>query len=313
MSAPISHIAHECDFSCLRYFQRRSPVSSGDVPISTVVNLSEVFGGQKETQEFVIRYLKTTHCDLFFADAAILVEGPAERILVPHFIRKHFPILTQCYTTLLEIGGSHAHRLRPLIEKLGLITLVIADSVHATESVGKSAIQPVRNQGLVTRNITLKTWLPKQDLIDKLRFNASDSDKVNKNVRVAYQHPVIVEIDGTTGEALSNTFEDSLVFENLSTFITLKGEGMIKKFKEAISKHKTSTELGGAMFEILKEGNKAEFALDLLEIQESKDLKVPTYISKGLTWLQEQLEKKQFEKFVPVEVLTPKVVIEANV
>jgi predicted ATP-dependent endonuclease of OLD family len=39
----------------------------------------------------VKRYLKATHCDLFFADGVVFVEeGQAERILVPHFIRHHF-------------------------------------------------------------------------------------------------------------------------------------------------------------------------------------------------------------------------------
>ena len=63
----------------------------------------------------------------FFADAAILVEGPAERMLVPHFIRNKFTDLDRSYTSFLEIGGSHAHRLKPLIETLGLLTLVITD------------------------------------------------------------------------------------------------------------------------------------------------------------------------------------------
>ncbi len=45
----------------------------------TVINLSDVFGDEEnETNKFVARYLKTTHCDILFADALILVEGIAE-------------------------------------------------------------------------------------------------------------------------------------------------------------------------------------------------------------------------------------------
>jgi len=75
---------------------------------------------------FAKRYLKATHCDLFFADGAVLVEGPAERILVPHFVRTRskYDFLKRCYVTWLEIGGSHAHRLSSLIEHLGLNTLI---------------------------------------------------------------------------------------------------------------------------------------------------------------------------------------------
>ena len=78
-------------------------------------------------RSFVSRYLQATHADLFFADGAILVEGAAERMLVPHFIRNHYEKLHSCYVTLLEVGGSHAHRLRPLIEHLGLNTFIITD------------------------------------------------------------------------------------------------------------------------------------------------------------------------------------------
>jgi len=221
VSTHSSHIAHECEFSCLRYF-RRLPAQKGvnEVPTAIVVNLSEVFGKQEETQRFVTRYLRTTHCDLFFADAAILVEGPAERMLVPYFIRTHFVELNQSYITVLEIGGSHAHRLQPLIDHLGLTTLVITD-LDASGPGGKS-VQPERNKKLVTRNATLKKWVPKKEAVDDL-IGLEPDDKVKKDdqfysVRVAYQCPVKVELNVANGteEALPNTFEDALVFENIS-------------------------------------------------------------------------------------------------
>lgn len=300
VSTHSSHIAHECEFLCLRYFRRFPAIDSASVPTSTVVNLSEVFGNNDETERFATRYLKATHCDLFFADAAILVEGPAERMLVPHFIRNHFPDLNQCYITLLEIGGSHAHCLRPLIEHLGLISLVITD-LDAAESAGNhKAVQPIKGEGQITGNSTLKTWLPEKELIDELLD--SSTEKVKKydqffSVRVAYQIPVFVKLeqDGNSVEALSNTFEDALVFENITIFRELKGSGLIKKFRDAIKKHKTPADLGQEMFELLKNGKKAEFALELLYSEEPEKLNTPTYISEGLSWLQEQLQRKQLE------------------
>ena len=88
VSTHSSHLAHEANFASLRYFRRLpANAAAGSVPVSSVVNLSEIFGGGDYTQIFVKRYLKATHCDLFFADGAVLVEGPAERILVPHLVR----------------------------------------------------------------------------------------------------------------------------------------------------------------------------------------------------------------------------------
>jgi predicted ATP-dependent endonuclease of OLD family len=310
ISTHSSHIAHECEFSCLRYF-RRVPAQKNvnDVPTSTVVNLSEVFGKEGKTQRFVTRYLKTTHCDLFFADAAILVEGPAERMLIPYFIREHFNKLNQSYITVLEIGGSHAHRLRPLIQHLGLITLVITDLDAAKKNANSwQAIQPTREEGLITRNMVLRSWIPKKRKIDELL----DLDKTSKikvydpffSVCVSYQCPVNVELpeNGDKKEALSNTFEDALVYENIELFRSINGSGLIKKFSEAIAEYSTTVELGKAMFEALKNGNKAKFALDLLYLQENKTLKIPTYIREGLTWLQDQLQRKQKEVWIPSEI-----------
>ena len=76
-----SSIALECEFTDLRYFRRTK--SAEGLPISVVINLSNVFGVPTQTSRFVTRYLKTTHCDLFFADAAILIEGAGERIFMP--------------------------------------------------------------------------------------------------------------------------------------------------------------------------------------------------------------------------------------
>ena len=91
VSTHSSHIARELDFSCLRYFRREPATKKGEIPTATVINLSQTFGDHDETSKFATRYLRTTHCDLFFADAAILVEGSAERMLIPHFVRGEVP------------------------------------------------------------------------------------------------------------------------------------------------------------------------------------------------------------------------------
>lgn len=307
VSTHSSHIAHECEFSYLRYF-RRLPAQKdvNEVPTATVVNLSEVFGKEGDTQRFVTRYLKTTHCDLFFADAAILVEGPAERMLIPYFIRNQFEELNESYITVLEIGGSHAHRLQPLIDHLGLTTLVITD-LDASELTSGNSVQPVRGQKLVTRNATLKSWFPKKELVDAL-IDLKFEQKVKKDdqfysVRVAYQCPVKVNLNAESNaeEALSNTFEDALVFENISLFKDLKGSGLIKKFNDAIKNAKSSADLGRIMFDDLKTGKKAEFALEMLDLQGPNQLNIPTYINEGLSWLQEQVRIKQKEVLISGE------------
>ena len=302
VSTHSSHIAHECSFSGLRYFRRLPASAQGEVPISTVINMSEVFGAEEnETEKFVIRYLKATHCDLFFADAAILVEGPAERMLLPHFIRTHFPGVNQAYVTILEIGGSHAHRLQKLIEHLGLLTMIYTDLDAADATGNHAAQQPVKGKGQITRNPTLKTWIPAEDSVDTLLgLEASKKQKKQDHffaVRVAYQIPVEVAFKAgeANSEALSNTFEDALVFENLDTMRKTNATGLAAKFRGAIEASASCEELGAAIFDILKTGNKAQFALDILYSEDPKAITVPTYIREGLEWLQTELNRKQLE------------------
>ncbi len=133
-----SYIALESKFENLRYFRRTRNASK--LPTTVVENLNSVFGDKNDaTAKFVSRYLKTTHCDLFFADAVIIVEGAAERMLLPHFIDNHYGQLNQTYISILEINGRHAHRLRGLIEALGIFCLIITD-IDTVDPVSKKVL-----------------------------------------------------------------------------------------------------------------------------------------------------------------------------
>ncbi|VFR21258.1 pathogenesis related protein [plant metagenome] len=312
VSTHSSHVAHETSFSCLRYFRRLPAGMAAKVPVSTVINMSEVFGANGETERFVTRYLRAQHADLFFADAAILVEGPAERMLVPNFIRAHYDELNQCYITLLEIGGSHAHKLRPLIEHLGLLTLVITD-LDTLTGTGGTSVQPAKGIGQKTNNATLKTWIPAMDDVDAL-IDADDKAKTRRSdgdplfaVRVAYQVPVKVTPPGVAAPdtAFPYTFEDALVFENIAFFAAFEGAGLVRKFREAIEAGGGAAAIGSRMYQALKDGKKAEFALDVLEAEGFDGLVVPRYIAEGLEWLLAQLKKKQAEILPEIRLAEP--------
>ncbi|WP_455153790.1 ATP-dependent nuclease [Brucella anthropi] len=300
VSTHSSHVAHETSFSCLRYFRRLPAGMAAKVPVSTVINLSEVFGPGSETERFVTRYLRAQHADLFFADAAILVEGPAERMLVPNFIRAHYDQLNQCYITLLEIGGSHAHRLKPLIDHLGLLTLIITD-LDTLDKTGGASVQPAKGAGQKTNNATLKTWVPKLDDVDGLMRAGGATKTLHQDddplfaVRAAYQIPLGLTSPGIVGPevAYPYTFADALAFENLSFFAELDGTGLVRKFRDAIADGGWAASIGEKMYLALKNGKKAEFALDVMEVKNFDTIVVPRYIAEGLERLLAQLKKSR--------------------
>ncbi|MBV6121127.1 ATP-dependent endonuclease [Pseudomonas aeruginosa] len=198
------HILYERGFQPIRYF-RRSP-ETGAKQSSAVFNLSVFYDQNESDRDFLQRYMKLMHCDLFFADAAILVEGNVERLVLPLMIAQGSTKLSATYLSILEVGGAFAFRFRKLIEFLGLPTLIVTDldSVHpspqkkeeeASAGDGGAAEEvedveeedddgdqeadgdkkpkprskcPAGTPGAVTANQTLRQWLPGKSLVDDL-------------------------------------------------------------------------------------------------------------------------------------------------
>ena len=299
ISTHSSHIAREERFENLRYFKRLTAGSECKVATSKVVNLCDVFGKGNETDRFVTRYLQTTHCDLFFADGAILVEGTAEHMMLPHFIRKKYTELNQRYITILNINGKHSHRLATLIDKLALPTLVITDLDSAEATGHHKKAEPARNAGLISGNYAITGWLIKKESLDELLDLPKDSKVFSKEsvcnyqIRIAYQVPIVINYQGNTIEALSRTFEDSLIYTNWNTFRDLKASEsgqLIKRLKDCFDKGEPFEKIKTIIFNELKKSDvKADFALDLIYSIAPEEIMIPNYIDEGLRWLESVL------------------------
>lgn len=308
VSTHSSTIALESSFVNLRYFRRTK--SENGLSISNVVNLSNVFGVSNNTTRFVARYLKTTHCDLFFSDAAILIEGAAERIFMPYFI-KRYEQLGESYLSVLEIGGRYAHYFKSLIDVLGITCLVITDldCSHKNGNNRTVSIQPQRGQGYFSSNPTIENWvIQNKDLDYLLDLSFEDKEKSNPNIpdaktRIAYQTPIKITLsDGIENEFIPTTFEDSLAYTNFESFKKMRKKGLIKKFKKAFSETDAAV-IARKTFDSITDKNagKAEFALDLLFSKDPEDIDTPKYIDEGLSWLQEELKSKDSRDFLEEE------------
>ena len=306
VSTHSSNIALECEFANLRYFRRTK--SEEGLPISVVINLSNVFGVSNQTTRFVARYLRTTHCDLFFADAAILIEGAGERIFMPYFLSK-YEVLDDAYISILEIGGRYAHYLKPLIDTLGVSCLVITDldSAHGSRS---ASVLPERGKGYFSSNPTIKNWVINNNDLDYLLDLSFDS-KVESNphindakTRVAYQTPIkVVFSDGTEHEFIPTTFEDSLAYSNFDSFKTMKmGTGLIKKFKNAF-KTENADQIATEIYNAVESASakKTEFALDMIYNRDPQNIIIPAYIADALEWLEKEILSKDNKDFLNKE------------
>lgn len=297
LSTHSNHIVNELDLNCMRYFRRVIDVGE-KIPISKVVNLSSTFGTDDETKQFVTRYIRLTHCDIFFSDAVILVEGPAEKILVPSFLAK--TRLDSYYISVIEVNGRHAHSFRRLIEKIGIATLIVTDIDAMGTKVGEDkseSVIPAKGKGYNTGNPSIKSWLPGKEQIDDL-LTLPGKEKILDNVKIAFQTPINVKWDKNKDdltEICPYTFEDALIFTNLELFRQegLKKMGAITTIANLLRNSHSADELQEKVFKKLESKSgfkKADFAISLLYKNDFMNLEAPMYIHEGLEWMKLYLD-----------------------
>lgn len=309
ISTHSSHLAHAESFARLRYVRRLAKSLPYGMPSTEVVNLADAFGDDVETSAFAERYFRVQHTDLLFADAAIFVEGTAERMLVPLFIERDFEELSKRYISFLDIGGSHAHRLKPLVEKLMIPTVVITDvdpvipEKDANDRTVRKATHIADQIGLESGNDTLTSWHPKiLNIADLMKPTPEQLVWIGQSglkVRFAWQLP----IDAVSGRCPS-TFEDSLILSNLAWFKSLEEKendetkkkkkmlrGALGKVVKTILTYPDHAELVRELHTLLSNKfSKGDFAATLFErINADQNINCPDYISNALSWLEDQL------------------------
>lgn len=319
-----AHVIYEKSFEPIRYFRRTGP--DGNLHHTDVRDLMTFKGVTEEsTRHFLRQYLKLTHCDLFFADAAVLVEGNVERLLLPLMIQQAAPELQSCHLTILEVGGAFAHKFRELVEFLGLPTLVITDidSVHGPKTDDADAASEPDDDGLddadgqtsratcmtttdgaVTSNETLATWIPRIRSVADL-LDLPDSDKCPPqggnpgHVRVAYETRQPVEWNGECDTRAGRTFEEAFALQNLAWCQDLKQANLGLRVRDAAKI--SLDQLHEKIHQRVRKLDKTNFALALITSNPAEWLG-PQYIVEGLEWLRDQVTSEASESAQLTEI-----------
>lgn len=262
VSTHSSHIANRASFAAIRYFRVAPGTAEREGSHSDVLDLSKA---EAIDEKFLHQYLTLTRSDLFFADKAILVEGTSERLIVPKAIEKSAAKLSSQYVTLLEVGGAYATKFFPLLDFLGLPSLIITDidSIGLKEGEQNRSAMHV-GAGDRTSNATIKDWFGNKNITPNELIAAADTEAIKKENRyLAYQIPE------ATIDACGRTFEDAFILANPTLFtLELSGE--------------THTDEAAAKTEADKY-KKSDFALRL--VVSDTDWTTPRYIQRGLDWL----------------------------
>ena len=306
------HILYERGFQPIRYFRREG---TGIAQTSKILNLSEFYNTTANpSRDFLERYLKLTHCDLFFADAAVLVEGNVERLVMPQMIAKAAPGLRSCYLSVLEIGGAYAHLFQTLIEFIGITTLIVTDldSVNGpTDEQNENDAEPVdvddgdddnevaagstctpETPDAVTSNQMLAQWLPGINRIDELlgadvaaKTIAADEFGLGA-VRVTYPRTVNLERGDEQISRAGRTLEVAFAFDNLDWTQDVANRELKLRVRAPQDLEDLALRLHNKVHS--SSYKKTDFALALLA-KDPDAWNVPQYIAEGLEWLEATL------------------------
>lgn len=268
ISTHSSHIVADSGFDPIRYFRR----TAHEVSVRDLSRLPLPEDG--DVLNFLRRYVKLTHCDLFFADKAILVEGQVERLLLPVMLRKcadreGCEDLAREYISVSEVGGAYAHKFKPLIEFIGIPTLVITD-LDAVDAEGRKC--PVAD-GCGTSNAALREWLPGERALPALMAAGEDA-RTSGHLHVVYQKPEA----GQCGRS----FEEAFIYANLAWLADNHGSLAATGARFAVA---AEVDLAGQAYDLSGKLAKVDFALDLLT---TDGWAMPAYIAAGLEWLAKQ-------------------------
>lgn len=290
-----SHILDAVDFEKVRYFRRTHLI--GELATHGIRNASdvrslrafqpdvEVEGAAivppNESLAFLKRYLRLTHCDLFFADASILVEGAVEKLLMPSMIEKSAPRLISTYVTVLEVGGAYAHRFEGLLSFLGIPYLVITD-LDSVKPEGYPTACRADVLNARTSNASLKKLCGKGTVAELMAMLEDEKINQSKGRRVAFQTDVQVKENDAEYSMRPRTLEEALAYEN---FALLRSGDISIGVTVPIALTDAYTEI----YERIRSDSfkKTDFAMSLLA--SNVDWTVPAYISEGLRWLEMRL------------------------
>jgi predicted ATP-dependent endonuclease of OLD family len=287
-----THIANEAKFEAIRYFL----TSNNEQRETTVKDLRQEFNAVEDQvdKEFLHKYLTLTKCDLYFADKAILIEGMAERIMMPLLISKsdaadpNNPPLGLQYLTIIEVGGAYAHHFYKFLDFLELRCLVITDLDSVAQTAGANGITYpgcLVVDGTHTSNAGIKNWFAKDsegnyplaDCIAK-----TEAQKIAGSRRIAYQ----VSENGLEG--VGRSFEEALLLANRAKYGIANG---------------TRKEIEQFACDKAKSEKKAEFALK--NALEEIDWTAPQYIVEGLQWLAQKPNIPAAEVVEAAEEIVP--------
>ena len=185
------------------------------------------------------------------------------------------PLLSQ-NISVIE-AGAYSDKFKPLLDFLGIKTLIITD-IDGVKTSGGSACRS--DDAKFTSNSSLKEFfdLPGDNTQFSVLSGKNSDDKViDENIRIAYQTAIL--------EYQPRSFEDAFICTNFDYVKSNKDN-----FTQGLKKRSEFNIISPDYYDLAQNciDKKSKFAIEILYFDgatDSKSWKVPEYIKEGLEWL----------------------------
>ncbi|EST10903.1 ATP-dependent nuclease [Sporolactobacillus laevolacticus] len=233
--------------------------------------------------KFIKKHIKFNFSDLFFADAAILVEGISEYNLLPFYLNQDRN-LKHKYITILNINGAHGLVYTNLIKALKIPTLIITDLDIKRDDAEKENFKQISSlKGRTTTNQTIKAFNSGMDNIEDLANYLQD-----ENIYVLFQRK--------TGYYFPTSFEEAFIAKNFDNAILNE---VLKRIKPGIYNEILGNSVNyqynkkySYKWQSKLSNDKSRFSNEILYEMMTQEDNIPTlpnYIEKGLKFLSLEL------------------------
>lgn len=272
-------VVRTASISQLRVLRQVSPFKCNTYDLREFQNS---IASNKELLDFYDWFYTINFPDIIFADKIIMYEGDTERMLIKYILRsKEFELLRSQYVSFVQVGGAYAYNYKPIIEFLGIKSVLITDLDYDKDS---SNIADVLISG--TTNTTIN------------KFSEIILDNPAPTVQVLYdwkeKSPLIVvgciclAFQGKR-DYYSRTLEEAMLARHYGVTaldVKLKKEWIEKRNKDKLK------------FVIPREGDECSIRTIVLHTSNRKtdfmysvilnnlvDSMLPAYIKEALLWL----------------------------
>lgn len=240
----------------------------------------------KEQFKFLKKHIKYACCDLFFADACLVVEGDAEQTILPFYIERDKRI-NKKYISILNVGGAYSHIYKNLFKVLNIPVAIITDLDIEGSANDTNQIKSLDKKE--TTNSTLKSF---GFIIGK------DFKKHDENIFIVTQEKIRY--------FYPTSFEESLILTNVDN--TIIRDTLSNVMPKIYEKYKDNLESKSHLFLFKLGGKKGQFATTLLyKMINAKEEDIPIlpgYIQDAIDYIAEQLmeqDNPQNEKTENIE------------